>query len=142
MTPDIGEDGVPLGAKESASQGAPARGSNGSWWCGARPISDRAPLLPGGAVLARSAIGLRSSLGPLATALEAPLADLGVVAREQDLRDGLPAPFGRPGVVRILRRSRERRAEWLLHGALLVAKGAGQLAYYRVADDHGRELAA
>src|SRR3954447_24208233 len=81
-------------------------------------------------------------LRPAAALLEAPLAHVFVMAREQHLRDLPAAPLRRPGVVRVLRAALERGGEGLLGRRLVLAEYARQLAQDRVADDHRGELSA
>src|SRR3954452_18082364 len=95
------------------------------------------------AALAGSGATLRdgsSGFVPAAALLEPPFAYALVVPRQQHVGD-LPAPvFGRPGVVRILGRPLERRAETLLHRRLLVPERAGELAQDCVHEHHRRQL--
>src|SRR5215213_8856697 len=74
--------------------------------------------------------------------LETPLADPGVIARQQHLGHTPAAVAGGPGVVRILGRAGERLREGLLDGALSMPERPGQLPHHRVGDDHRRELTA
>src|SRR4051795_11250660 len=80
-------------------------------------------------------------LRPAAALLEAPLAHVFVMAREQHLRDLPAAPFGRARVVRVLRRTFEGGGEGLLLRGLVLAEHAGELAQDGVADHHRRQLA-
>src|SRR5206468_9651719 len=74
--------------------------------------------------------------------LEAPLANLRVVPREQDLRHRPAAVRRGAGVVGVLGAAAEGLRERLLDGAPGVAERPRQLAYHRVGDDHRGELAA
>src|SRR5918992_1446950 len=78
---------------------------------------------------------------PIAAPSQAPLTDLGVVPREENLRDGVPAPLRGTRVVGVLGGPGERLAERLLHRALLVSQGSRELAQDGVAHDHGGQLA-
>src|SRR5262245_11350991 len=71
---------------------------------------------------------LRLAVRPRPALFQPPLADPGVVARQEDLRHRVAAPVERPRVVRILGRALQRDAERLLDRALLMAEGAGELA--------------
>ncbi len=74
--------------------------------------------------------------------LQAPFADPGVVAGEQDLGH-LPAAIARRAcVVRVLGRSAERLRERLLDHATRHGRAPRQLAHHRVGDDHRRQLTA
>src|ERR1700747_2045194 len=79
---------------------------------------------------------------PRAALLAPPRVDAPVIAREQHLGNAPAAELGGAGVVRVLDRAVERRAERLLERRAGVAEGAGELAQERVADHHRGELAA
>src|SRR5688500_12944518 len=82
----------------------------------------------------RMVVNARSlSLAPPATLLQAPGANTGVVAREQDLGHVVAAPARRARVVRVLRTALQRGRERLLQGAVRVAERTRQLAYDGVA---------
>src|SRR4029078_8967570 len=69
-------------------------------------------------------VGPRSSglLAPPPALVQAPLPDSAVSPRDQSIGHLVTVPLEGAGVVRILRRASERRAEGLLHGALLVSQ--------------------